>query len=230
MKILITAATAYEIAALQEHLRNNFIAAGPHRYQRGEVQVALLITGVGLPMAAYAMGRVIGAEEWNLAINAGIGGSFSDKFKAGDVVQVISERFADLGVQEADGSFTDLHELGLIEAGQAPFEEDGSILNRRASEFDFLPQAHGISVNRVHGCAPDIAAVRQKYPDAEVESMEGAAFFYACALEEVPYLQIRAISNRVEARDRSAWKVEEALQALNHTLIELTGSLFAARS
>lgn len=227
MKILITAATAYEIAALQEHLHKNYVAAGPHRYQRGEVQIALLITGVGLPMAAYAMGRVIGAEEWNLAVNAGIGGSFSDKFSPGDVVQIVSERFADLGVQEADGAFTDLHELGLIEAGQAPFEEDGRMLNRGASGFNFLPQAHGISVNRVHGYAPDIAAVRKKYPDADVESMEGAAFFYACVLEEVPFLQIRAISNRVEPRDRASWKVEEALQALNQTLIEMTSSLFA---
>jgi len=227
MKILLTAATHFEIAALEAHLKKHFIQAEPYRYQRGEIQIALLITGAGLPMAAYALGKVIGADEWDLAINAGIGGSLDEQYPPGTVVQLVSERFADLGVEEADGSFTSVHELGLVESGQAPFEADGRILNKGASEFSFLPQARGITVNRVHGYEPSIQALRRKYPEAQVESMEGAAFFYACALERVPYLQVRGISNWVEARDRDRWEVELALEKLNTTLIELVQSLFA---
>jgi futalosine hydrolase len=227
MKVLLAAATSFEIAALEAHLKQHYIQAAPHRYQRGEIQIALLITGVGLPMAAYALGKVVGADDWDLAINAGIGGSLDPAFPPGTVVQVVSERFADLGVEEADGKFTDVHELGLVQAGQPPFEQDGRMVNSGAAEFDFLPKAHGISVNRVHGYEPSIEALRQKYPDAQVESMEGAAFFYACALERVPYLQIRSISNWVEKRDRSRWQVAPALEQLNSTLIELVQSLFA---
>ena len=227
MKILLTAATHFEIAALEAHLKKHFIQAETYRYQRGEVQIALLITGVGLPMAAYALGKTIGADEWDLAINAGIGGSLDEQYPPGTVVQLVSERFADLGVEEADGSFTSVHELGLVESTQAPFEADGRILNQDAAAFNFLPQAQGISVNRVHGYEPSIQALRQKYPEAQVESMEGAAFFYACALERIPYLEIRGISNRVEARDRDRWEVELALERLNATLIELVQSLFA---
>lgn len=227
MKILLTAATAFEITALEAYLKKNFIQAAPYRYQRGEVQVALLLTGVGLPMAAYALGKVIGADEWDLAINAGIGGSLDKTFPPGAVVQIVSERFADLGVEEADGSFTAVHELGLIEKGQPPFEADGRITNTGAAEFSFLPQAHGISVNRVHGYEPSIQALRQKYADAQIESMEGAAFFYACALERTPYLQVRAVSNWVEPRNRDRWEIELALERLNATLIELVQSLFA---
>lgn len=51
--------------------------------------------------------------------------------------------------------------------------------------------------------------------------MEGAAFFYACLLAGVPFLQIRSISNRVEPRNRTAWDIPSAIQNLNQTLMEM---------
>ena len=41
--------------------------------------------------------------------------------------------------------------------------------------------------------------------------MEGAAFFYVCSMEHIPFIQLRAISNRVELRNRKAWKMDLAL-------------------
>ena len=35
--------------------------------------------------------------------------------------------------------------------------------------------------------------------------MEGAAFMYACLIAGVPFAQVRAVSNRVERRNRAAW-------------------------
>lgn len=227
MNILIVAATPFEIAALRAHLNAHFVQTAEHQFQKGEVTVALLVTGVGLPLTSYALGRVLGLEEWNLVINAGIAGSLTPDHKPGSVVQVITERFADLGVEEADGHFTSVHEMGLIEAGQKPFDADGRMHNQHAQGFDFLPQVHGISVNRVHGTAASIERLRAKYPDAEVESMEGAAFFYACLMEQRSFLEIRSISNFVEPRNRDNWEIEKALAALNETLIALLQSLFA---
>jgi futalosine hydrolase len=116
--------------------------------------------------------------------------------------------------------------MGLIEKNQKPFHSDGRMHNQHAQGFDFLPQANGISVNRVHGSARSIEQLKAKFPDAEVESMEGAAFFYACLMEQRPFLEIRSISNYVEPRNRDNWEVEKALTALNDTLIELLQSLF----
>ena len=48
--------------------------------------------------------------------------------------------------------------------------------------------------------------------------MEGAAFFYACRMAEVDALQLRGISNYVGVRDRSTWKMGEAITAVNETL------------
>ena len=225
MNILIASATPFEIQPLLEHLKRKFITTGPSTFHKGEVEVSVLIAGVGLPLMAYGMGRALAGKEVHLAINAGIAGAFARRLRIGDVVQVVSERFADLGVQEASGGFTDVHELGLIEANEGPFAE-GKLVNEAASQFAFLPAAQGISVNKVHGYPPDIEAIRAKYPEAEVESMEGAAFFYACLSEGIPFLEIRAISNYVEARNRENWDVPLAIEKLNEVLVELVESFF----
>lgn len=224
MNILIVSATPFEIKPLQEYLEKHFIKNGPYQYQRGKVQASILISGVGLPLMAYALGRVLGAKEVNLAINAGIAGAFNRALEIGQVVQVVSERFGDLGVQEADGRFTDVHEMGLIEASQPPFT-GGRLANRSAEAYAFLPIAHGLSVNRVHGYQADIDAIQKKYPDADIESMEGAAFFYACLLEQIPFLEIRSISNYVEPRNRENWNIPLAIERLNETLIQLIQSV-----
>lgn len=226
MKLLIVAATPFEIGPLQEYLKKHFIQSEPYHYQKGEIQVAILITGVGLPLTAYALGSVLGTDEWNLAVNAGVAGALRKDLKIGEVVQITSEQFADLGVEEADGSFTSVHELGLITADQPPFK-NGKLINKGSEAFKFLKSAAGISVNKVHGEAHSIEQLRAKYPEAEVESMEGAAFFYACLSHRLPFLEIRSISNYVEPRNRDNWNLPLAIEELNKTLIELIKALFA---
>ena len=51
--------------------------------------------------------------------------------------------------------------------------------------------------------------------------MEGTAFFYACLLEQIPFLEIRAISNRVEARNRANWDIPLVIAHLNEVLTEI---------
>ena len=55
----------------------------------------------------------------------------------------------------------------------------------------------------------------------QVESMEGAAFMYACLLRDLPFAQVRAVSNVVEPRNRDAWKMREAVTHLNETALEI---------
>ena len=55
--------------------------------------------------------------------------------------------------------------------------------------------------------------------------MEGAAFFYACLMMQVPFLEIRSISNHVEPRNRAAWDIPLAIGQLNEVLIGMLKSL-----
>jgi futalosine hydrolase len=84
--------------------------------------------------------------------------------------------------------------------------------------IDLLKSVKGITVNTVHGNEAAIEKVRQLYkPD--VESMEGAAFFAACKGTAKNYVQIRAVSNYVEKRDKSKWQMPLAIKNLNDFLI-----------
>lgn len=221
--ILIVAATPFEVAPLREYLEKNYTSDAPYHYQKEGQEVVLLITGVGMTQTAYMMGKVLGMKEFQLAINAGVAGAFDRNLALGQVVNIISERYGDLGVEEADGSFTDMHELELIEGNKAPFKNN-ELSNERGAEFDFLPKVKGLTVNKVHGAASSIAAIQNKY-DVQVESMEGAAFFQACLVEEVPFLEIRSISNYVEPRNRDNWELAKAITNLNVVLIASLQSL-----
>lgn len=223
MKILIVSATPFETAPLRQHLQGNFWPHSDTHFQKDNLDVTLIVTGVGMTLTAFNLGGLLARQSFGLAINAGIAGAFSSQFGIGDVVNVTAERFADLGVEEADGSFTDVHDLGLVDANAAPFAA-GWLLNPRTEGFDFLPSCKGLTVNKVHGFQPSIDALRSKY-EADVESMEGAAFFMACLLAKVPFLQIRSISNYVESRNRAGWDLPLAIKNLNEVLISIVNSL-----
>lgn len=219
MKILLVSATSFEIAPFQQYLSEHFASTQVGRYWKGELEIIVLITGIGLSQTSFALGKLFALEKFDLAIQAGVAGAFDENLTLGTVVHVVSERFGDVGVEEADGRFTDMHELDLIPSQQAPFS-DGLLMNQSASKFGFLPKVKGLSVNKVHGFEPSISSIQAKY-EVDVESMEGAAFFYACLMEKIPFIEIRAISNRVEARSRANWKMGLAIEELNKVLIEI---------
>lgn len=224
MEILLVAATPFEIMPVQDWLRKHFSVSENGVYRKNDLTVTILITGVGIIATAWSLGRYFARKQPDLAVNAGIAGAFDRSFNPSEVVHVVSERFGDLGVEEADGKFTDLFELGLLDANEKPYV-NGLLYNPAASESRFLPQAKGLTVNKVHGSEASISAIRRKYPDAQVESMEGVAFFHACLMADVPFFEIRSISNYVEPRNRETWKLGEAIESLNQTLVKMFESL-----
>lgn len=222
MHLLIAAATRFEIAPLLSHLQTHFAEFEPDRFQKGELQISVAITGVGLPLMGYAMGKLLNGWSYDLAVNAGVAGAFNRELALGTVFLVERQQFGDLGAEDADGHFLSIHDMGLIDPNQTPFQ-NGWLVNEAAHQSEFLPRVSSISVNKVHGYPPHIEQVKKRSA-ADIESMEGAAFFYACLLEEQPFLEIRAISNYVEARNRSAWKLDLAIERLNEVLVEMSGS------
>ena len=204
------------------NLLQNFSYKG-NNFRKGKFQVQLLISGVGSTMTAYHLGRYFAKNKPELCINAGVAGAFTEELKIGDVVNVISDRFGDLGAEEQDGSFIDVHQMGLIKGNEAPFQ-NGNLYNMPAMENDFLPKVSGITVNKVHGHEESIQKIKDRY-SPEVESMEGAAFFYACLTEKINFLQIRSISNHVEPRCKDNWDIPLAIENLNKVLIELVDLL-----
>lgn len=224
MEILLVAATPFEIAPTLTFLEKTFTTVKEGVFAKKGVQIRALVTGVGSVATAWHLGRDLARHTPNWVIHAGVAGAFDHLLTLGTVVQVKSERFADLGVEEADGRFTDLFELGLCLPNEHPYV-NGRLYNPAAEQALFLPVAEGLTVNRVHGYAANIDAIRTKYPEAQVESMEGAAFFYACLMAGIPFTAVRSISNYVEPRNRDAWELGLAIEQLNIVVVAMLDSI-----
>jgi futalosine hydrolase len=188
-------------------------------YTYGGASVTVCITGVGLPLTAFALGRHLATHRYDLLVQAGVAGAIDRQLALAQVVEVVSECFADVGVEEADGTFTSATAMGLIAADAPPFAQ-GRLWKGDTSAV-FLPQVHGISVNTVHGQTESVLRTMAQYPFAQVESMEGAAFFYAALLSGCRFVQVRSISNYVERRQRENWRLHEAIASLNVVLQEM---------
>ena len=59
----------------------------------------------------------------------------------------------------------------------------------------------------------------------EVEAMEGFAVLRAAELARVPAVELRAVSNLVDERDRSRWRFDDALALLESALSRLLDEL-----
>ena len=202
MHILVVAATEPEIPRL---------GTGPH----GTHHVEVLITGAGMVATAAHCARALARTHYDVAYNFGVCGAFDRSLGLGTVVHVITDRLSELGAE--DGTrFISLSELGL-----AP-EDDGLVNEAPPTNpaLAALPAVRGITVNTVHGHEGSIAAIVDRW-SPQVESMEGAAFAYACRISGVPYAQVRAVSNIVERRNRSAWRLDLAVRNLNEAAVRI---------
>jgi futalosine hydrolase len=85
-----------------------------------------------------------------------------------------------------------------------------------------LPFVRGATINCISTTDKQIAAIKNKY-EPVIESMEGAALHYACLMEHIPFIQLRAVSNYVGERDKSKWKMIEAITVLNEKLRRILG-------
>ena len=78
----------------------------------------------------------------------------------------------------------------------------------------------GISVNQITTSKQMIQFYRDTF-DPVAESMEGAALHYVCLLENIPFLQIRSISNYIGERNKKKWDMMDSILNLNHALISI---------
>lgn len=223
MKILLVAATPFEINPTIQTLKQNLIEFQPNRFQKGPAGLDVLVTGVGIPATIFRLTDHLSVKSYDLIINAGIAGSFRRDLDLGTVVQIVADRFGDLGVELANQDFQDLFDMELAEPDAFPYQK-GRLVNQEAKDFDFLPKASSITVQKVHGSAASIERIRRKYP-VDLESMEGAAVFYVAQQKNAKCLQIRAISNYVEPRNREAWEIGLAIEKLNEVLVSIITAL-----
>ena len=138
----------------------------------------------------------------------------------GECVLVQDEQLGDLGAENHD-EFIDVFTLGFLGADEMPFRNERLATGTEDLPFEtgHLKKVTGLTVNTVSGSKRTIDARLTRY-GVQIESMEGASLHYVCLQLGIPFIQLRAISNYVTPRDRAAWKIGDAVIALNAQLID----------
>jgi futalosine hydrolase len=201
MQVLVIAATKEEIKPLLTSL----------------IKIDTLITGVGAPNTMYYLQKKLQQKKYDIVVQAGIAGAFTNEFVLGSVVVVKQDCFADIGI-EAYGGFTPIFETTMANKNVFPYQ-NGWLQNPILSgKTDInLPMVSAITINKVSDSKKQKTTFL-KYFDAEVETMEGAALHFVCLLENIPFIQIRSFSNYVGERDKALWELELAIEQLNKEL------------
>ena len=166
----------------------------------------VLITGMGMVNTSIQITKELMQNKYGLVINMGVAGSFSQDYSIGDVVEVVEDNFSELGFENGNdfGQFSDSEIVTKYSVG--------SKTN--------LQKVKGITVNTVHGNEQSIAEIVNRL-NPDVESMEGAAVFKVCNEFAVPCIQIRAISNNVEMRNKANWNMPLAIHNLNNQVARI---------
>jgi futalosine hydrolase len=183
--------------------------------ERAGVQV--VAGGAGPAAAAAATAGVLAADpdRPDLVLSAGIAGGFAP-LGPGDLAVSSAIVFADLGAQTSQG-FVPANELGFAavryDVGPQLAVELADTVGGRLGTV--------LTVATATGTAARAGALLDRYPDAVAEAMEGAGVAAAAARCGVRVAELRAISNPVGPRDREAWAIPRALEALGRAVSAL---------
>lgn len=174
------------------------------------------LAGVGPVAAAVNATKLLAKADgrYGLVVIAGIAGGFPGQAEVGSLVVSSEIIAADLGAESLEG-FSSLDELGF---GSARVPVDPALVARvtEALHIGGLPVTAGpvLTLSTVTGTAASAAELTARVPGAAAEGMEGYGVAYAAHDFGLPVLEVRAISNAVGPRDRSAWRIKDALLAL----------------
>jgi futalosine hydrolase len=213
MKIVLVAATQKEIEPTLQWLEKN-----KDLYHHPAPEI--LVTGVGLMNVCFSLTNYVHNTIPDLIVQAGIAGSFHNKLLPGSVVVVKEELMGDCGVWE-NNQWNDLFDMGF-DTNNTGVWEDKKLINPHKEMIDLidLQEVRSLTVNQVSTNTGIIDALCQKY-QPDIESMEGAVFHYVCLKKNLPFLQLRAISNIVGDRNKANWKIHTAIELLNVELIHI---------
>ena len=213
--LLLVSATEAECAPILQMLANRktispFLYAGNLQEQSVEV----LVSGIGAVATTFRLTQTLMQRSYNRVISIGIAGSYDEYISIGETVQITEDCFADLGIDD-NGQFRSLREEGLT----CDDSDNGFIFNP-SPVFSSHRKVRGITVQTATGSKDRIDKLVVRF-HPQVETMENTAFFYVCKMMQIPFASFRAISNKVEPRNRKSWRIAEAIKNINNTLVNI---------
>lgn len=221
--LAILTATAFERDVLQAALSKSVqteVAKRPWTQGvLGTRSVLLVETGMGAVNCAHALTCLLQTRAPREVWQVGIGGAYARSgLVPGDIAVATRECYGDIGVR-LDGGWQGVREtigIPLLRSGstdqQAYFNsfaldaERAQDMAQRLSDPWRAEAGVFVTVQECTG-TDDLGRERGERFSALCENMEGASAAHLCALYDVPFVEVRAISNIAARRDRDAWEL-----------------------
>ena len=219
MRVIITAATHTEWMPSFHKINPKYVS------NNKKFSVGFHESGIGMLASSVSLMKMFTQETPTLIIQVGIAGCFDKKIPLGKVFAVKDDFAGDIGVME-NKVWKDLFDMKFDKPNDAPYEKK-SLPNPWLNQFNLLnlPTKKGVTVNTISTDKNKIELLNGRYK-AVLESMEGASLHYIGRDLTAPFIQLRAVSNYVGERDKSKWKIQEAIYNLNETLLNYLDALY----
>jgi futalosine hydrolase len=193
-------------------------------------EARLLVCGIGPINAALHLGKALAESPARGVVNLGVAGSFdTHQLPLGSVALATEERWPEFGLRTASGMVSDGLGFALANGPDGPIYDRLNLAPDSAAKAMGLapspawPQVRSLTVAGVTG-TPERAADLAQRTGTMMENMEGFALALGCARAEVPFLELRSISNAVGLRPPEGWDLPGALTALGEAAAHLFGA------
>ncbi|MEN6619024.1 MAG: futalosine hydrolase [Rikenellaceae bacterium] len=223
MRILIIAAEEEELITAKQAYNSL------SKSDKYGLDITYMLTGIGATSTSYRLTKILNssAEGFDLAVNIGIAGSFSPEFPIGSVARIEREYFGDLGFETLSG-FQTLFDYNILDADTFPYRGGALHAAELSAEVEealkVYSRAAAVTVQTVSGVPEKMLQLKRDFLP-QIESMEGAAFFYVCIMEKIPFIELRSVSNEVGEKNRKNWNIPLALDSLKEANKRLLGAL-----
>lgn len=193
--------------------------------------LALLVTGVGMVNAALALGGTLAGGAIDGVVNVGVAGSYDiGTLGLGSTAVAGREIWPEYGLERA--AVADARALGFPlwgerDAADAVWQGLDLTPDADAARMGLTPDAGwprcvSLSVSAATTSRERTRELRAAC-GAELENMEGFALAYGAFRAGLPFLELRAVSNRVGSRAAADWDLRGAFAALEGAMARLLG-------
>ncbi len=196
----------------------------------GGQPVIVIPGGMGKTNAAQALTALLETRGASGVIDFGVGGAYPGSgLQPGGVALATAEIYGDEGVAAPAGWLTTeeigiplLQTEGVRSFNDFPIDPALTASALRALRAAGVSATTGpfVTVSCCSGTAARGEEIARRF-GAVCESMEGAACAHVAALYGVPFLELRGVSNLVEDRDLTRWKLRDAARAAAEGVVVL---------
>ncbi|MBI2502012.1 MAG: futalosine hydrolase [Candidatus Latescibacteria bacterium] len=211
------------------------------RWQRGRLagrEILMVEGGIGAVNTAHALTCALQTLQPALVLQAGVGGAYPTAgLGIGDVALASEENYGDLGVRTREGwQSAELIGLPVLQHEEPFFNrfpldpEQVARAERILHDGDWeggrpaLRSGPFVTVQECSGLA-SLGEERAARFAGLCENMEGAAAAHLCRLYQIPFIEVRGISNLVEDRRREAWDLPLACRRAQQAALRLIEEL-----